>query len=84
MRLIFKHPRDSRTFEADVEPNTSGQTCIDSLIAEQFMAAEAPEQPYVLTLDRTTKQILKTMSMAEAGARDNDVISILRQEQGAW
>lgn len=83
MRVIFMHPRDSGTFEADVDDDTSAQTCIDNLVSEKFLPREAKDQPYTLTLDRTQKQILKTMTMSEAGARDNDTISIIQQERGA-
>lgn len=83
MRVTFLHPRDSRDFPADVDDDTDGQTCIDNLVTEKFLAPESKDQPYTLTLERTQKQILKTMKMSEAQARDNDTISIIQQERGA-
>ena len=82
MRVTFLHPR-SGTFEAELEEDTTGQTCIDNLVKEKFLDAEQTERPYSLTLERTQKQILKTMTMGEATVRDNDTIVIIQQERGA-
>jgi len=83
MRVIFMHPRDSLTFPAEVEADTTGQTCVDNLVKEEFLTSEPQDRPYTLTLERTQKQILKTMTMGEAEIRDNDTISIVQQERGA-
>lgn len=83
MRVTFLHPRDSDSYPADVEEDTTGQTCVDKLVNDKFLDVEPKDRPYSLTLERTQKQILKPMTMNEADVRDNDTIAILQQERGA-
>ena len=83
MTVYFLHPRDSRTFSADIDPETTGTQCIQGLEQARFLASAPPNQPYTLQLQRTQQQILPATSMQEAGVQDNDQLAVLQREQGA-
>lgn len=83
MKVQFLHPRTSLGFEADVDLETTGKTCLDNLIKERFLEPPQDGRPYGMVLQRTNHQILPTMSMKEAEVHTGDSILILQQEQGA-
>ena len=83
MEIVFLHPRTSETFGADVEPNTTGQTCTDNLVHYGFMEPAPPDRPYMMVVARTQRQLLPQMTIQEVGVQDNDALAILQQEQGA-
>ena len=83
MRVVFLHPRGSGTFPAEVDDTTEGRQCIENLIKEAFLDTEPEERPYTLTLARTRKEILRNMTMKEAGVKDNDTIEVDQREKGA-
>ncbi len=79
----FLHPRESRTLQADVDPDTMCETCIDGLVAEKFLPPPPPGQPYALMLDRTRQQLLPTTTMGEAGVTSGDSLAVHQMEKGA-
>lgn len=83
MNVTFLHPRESRTFPADVDPETTGQTCLTNLVSERFLEPPPSGRPYYLVLQRTQRQILPAMTMREAEVQDRDAFAVLQQDQGA-
>ena len=83
MRVHFLHPRTSTSFGAEVESNTTGQTCIDNLVSSGFLEPAPSGRPYALSVSRNQRQLLPGMSIADAGAQDGDAIAVVQQEQGA-
>ena len=83
MEVTFFHPRGSYTFPADVDADTTGQTCLENLIEKDFLKPPSDGQPYVLLRKTTNRQILPSMTMEQAGVQDEDGIQVLQQEQGA-
>ena len=83
MKVSFLHPRDSRAFPADVDHNTTGQTCLDNLVNEKFIEPTPPNRPYAMVVQRTHRQVLPSMTMQEGGVQEQDALAILQQEQGA-
>jgi len=83
MELSFLHPRTSMAFKAQVEPSTTGETCIRGLINAQFVDDPPPGRPYSLIVSRTQQQILPSASMQDAGVMPGDVVSVAQNEQGA-
>jgi hypothetical protein len=75
--------RLSRIFPADVDELTTGQTCLDNLVAEKFIEPAEKERPYALVVQRSQAQVLPHMSMQDSGVRDQDALAIILQEQGA-
>lgn len=83
MDVTFLHPRDSRTYQADVDAETTGQTCLDNLVKDHFIEPAPSGRPYAMVVQRNNRQILPSMSMQEADVQDNDSLAIFQQEQGA-
>lgn len=83
MGIRFLHPRTSASFKADVDPNTTGETCIHGLIEAGFIEAAPPDQPYALALTRTNGQVPLAMTMQDAGVREGDVLVVVQPEVGA-
>lgn len=83
MTVTFCHPTDSRTFVAQVDPDTTTQACIDGLVAERFLVPADRNRPYALMLQRTNQQLVDSTTMQQAGVRDNDSLVVLQSEQGA-
>ena len=83
MEVNFLHHRDSKLFNADVDPDTTGETCIRGLIESKFIKKAPSSRPYGLSLNRTNKQILARTTMQEAGVVGGDSIQVLQEEQGA-
>lgn len=83
MRVRFLNPRDSRAFESDVDPETTGQRCIDGLIDAEFIQRAPEDRPYQLVVTRTNRQCLPAMTMQEAGVIEDDAIAVHQAERGA-
>jgi hypothetical protein len=83
MKATFLHPRTSEAFTADVEPNTTGKTCVDELIKANFIQPPPEGRPYGLLVTRTNKQMLSSMTMEQAGVGPDEIIAIIQMEQGA-
>lgn len=83
MNVTFFHPLDSRVFKADVDPETTIQTCIDNLVGERFIEAAPKGRPYAVLVRRTQRQALPQMTMSEAGVESNDDLNLLQMERGA-
>lgn len=83
MKIIFLHPTDSLVFPAEVDPDTTGKTCTDNLVAERFIEPPPAGRPYAMAVQRSQRQVLPQMTMQEAGVQDKDALVILQQEQGA-
>ncbi len=83
MKINLLHPRTSQAFTADVDPNTTGATCIQGLIDQKFIEPAPRGRPYALQVTRTSKQVLSTTTMQEAGVQENDALAVHQMEQGA-
>ena len=83
MQVTFLHPRNSISFEADVDHDTTGQTCLEQLGKARFIEPATANRPYALMVQRTRRQLLPHMTMQDGGVQHNDALSILQQEQGA-
>lgn len=83
MQVAFLHHRTSAAYQAEVDPGTTGETCIQSLIDARFIEPNQPERPYSLIVTRTQKQLLPATSMQEAEVVAGDSIAIQQMEQGA-
>ncbi len=83
MKVTFLHPRESLTCEADVDPTTTGETCIRGLVGVDFIHEAPTGRPYTLVHTRTQRQVLPTTTMQEAGVNHGDSVAIQQMEQGA-
>ena len=87
IEVLFTHPRDSRTFSADLSPACTCQQALNGLLAgnEQgpFLEPAPPGRPYVLAVVRSGKQIPPNLSFGEAGVINGDTIEVLQSGQGA-
>jgi hypothetical protein len=82
MNVTFQHPLKSDVFHATVEPDTTGQDCIDGMVSEGFLLPPADMRPYNMILRRTSTQITASATMESSGVVDGDTIAIQQQEQG--
>jgi len=80
---MFLHPRDSRVFEADVDPDTTGGTCIKGLIESKFLEPAPRGRPYALEVTRTGQQVLAPTTMRDAAVQEKDSLAVNQIEQGA-
>lgn len=83
MKVNFLHPRDSSTFPAEVDPETTGQTCLAGLIDSKFLSKAPRGRPYSLVITRTQVQVLAQSTMLQSGVQDNDSLAVQQMEQGA-
>lgn len=83
MEIQLLHPQNSAAFKADVDPTTTGATCIRGLIDAGFLTPAPSGRPYSLMVSRTRTQILPSTTMQEAGVIPQDSLAVLQMEQGA-
>lgn len=83
MQALFLHPRGGKVFEADVEPHTTGEQCINGLVEAKFLEPASTERPYTMIATRTQKQLLPAMRMQDVGAQQGDQFSVQQMERGA-
>ena len=83
MNVVFLHPRDSRAFEARVDADTTGTTCIQGLVDSKFLEPAPRGRPYALLVTRTQQQMLPSTTIQEAGVQESDSLAVLQMEQGA-
>lgn len=83
MKVTFLDPRESRSFQAEVDPQTTGETCIQGLIEANFIQPPPSGLPYSLLVTRTQRQVLPSTTMGDANVQENDALAVLQMEQGA-
>lgn len=71
--------RDAR-FEADVEPDCTGQEIVAGLVSANYLVADAD---YTLFNARTGAEISPSGSLKDFEVRDGDVVSIAKGLNGA-
>ena len=85
--IHFRHPRDSKTFTAEINLQCTGQQAINGLITGDsdgpFLEPPPPGRPYELVLVRTMKAITPNMTFAQAAAQEGDEAEIRQAGQGA-
>ena len=83
IKLTFSHPRDTRSFEAEVGPSTTAQAALDGLVKSGFLEPPAVKGAYSLQLARTGKSLPHSQSLVAQGAQDGDTIAILETGSAA-
>lgn len=83
MNVVFLHPRDSRTYSAEVAPDTTGEKCLQGLIEGNFLEPAPDDRPYSMQVSRTQQQLRDEMTVAQAGVQEGDSIAVLQREHGA-
>jgi len=83
MHVIFTHPRDTSTYDADITPECTGQEALNGLIETKFIEPSAGTSAYSLKAASTGKAIPPSQGFGEAGIKDGDAIAVLLSESGA-
>ena len=83
MKVTFLDPRESISFHAEVNAETTGETCIQGLIEAKFIQPPPRGLPYSLLVTRTQRQVLPSMTLGDANVQENDALAVLQMEQGA-
>lgn len=88
VRVTFTNPRGGGGgFEANINPQCTGQMAIQGLMlgneAGAFLPPPPPGRPYELIVKRSGKNITPNMTFEEAGVVDDDVIEVQQAGQGA-
>lgn len=78
LNLAFHHPNTGSTFRANVAPACTAQIAIDALIGAKFLDPTSDDQPYGIAKLGTDVILPPTMTMAEAGVRDDDMLEVRR------
>lgn len=87
IELKFLHPRDcTETFEMAVAPQATGHQIVQQLIKGDadgaWLDPESPGRLYELVLSRTQKVIAPSQPISEAGAVDDDYVSVILPGHG--
>ena len=82
MQVSFAHPTSSDLFQADCDPQCTGQLAIDGLIGARFVERPA-RGTYDLVLSRTRAPIHPHASFESVGVSAGDLIQIFRRGAGA-
>lgn len=84
---MFQHPRDSRMFPAQIDPQCTGGMALEGLMIGDengpFIEKPPTGRPYELALARTAQAITPNMKFAQVGVVDGDVVEIRQAGQGA-
>lgn len=89
IEVHFMHPRDSAmNLTADISPHCTGQEALQELMRDadgtgSFLTPLQEGQNYSLSIRRTQQAITPTMSFAQAGVIDGDVIAVVQDMTGA-
>lgn len=81
--VTFLHPRDSREFQAEVGPATTGSAALDGLVKNKFVEAANGTRAYALQHQRTGKTIPTSASLVSSGVEDGDVVAVTETSAGA-
>lgn len=82
IKVKFLHPRDSRPFEVEVGPQTTGAKAIDGLVRHGFLDADARDR-YVLQRQANGKQVALDRPLVASGVKDGEAIVIVQSQEGA-
>lgn len=83
MKIIFTHPRDTSTFEAEITEGCSGQEAINGLVEAKFLKKSSSTLAYTLKAVSTGKAIGPAQTFADAQVRAGDTVAVLQTEPGA-
>jgi hypothetical protein len=83
MKVIFAHPRDSSTYEANVAGDCTGQEAINGLVEARFIEAAGPSRAYSLKAVKSGNAIPPSQTLEAAGLKDGDNVAVLLSESGA-
>lgn len=83
IRLVFTHPRDSRSMDVDVGPALTGQGAIDGLVKANFIEAPSAQRRYALALARTGAQVPLSQALTASGAQEGDTVTVTETSAGA-
>ncbi len=83
IRVVFTHPRDSSSFEANVSPECTGQEAINGLVEAKFIQPPGATSAYSLKHSASGKAIAPSQSLSSSGVKDGDAVAVLLSESGA-
>ncbi len=87
--VMITHPRTSHPLPAKVAPECPAKTVLQGLQMPNatehgaFLDPEPEGRPYVLTLARTGQVLAPDTTMAQAGVRPHDTLSVEQIAAGA-
>jgi hypothetical protein len=87
IEIHFVHPREPKTFTAEIDPECTGEEALKGLLKGDkngpFLDTPRAGQPYELIVSNTQQVIIPKMTFAQAGVVQDDTIEVRQAGQGA-
>lgn len=76
MAVTFVLPHCGWEFPAEIGVTTTGQTCIERLIQEQFLTVTERFHEHFMTNERTGRRVALDRPLTESEVRDGDRLQV--------